>query len=56
MTTDKPRRVKVEKADGSGGSKRHTEIKKRKNRLERKAAKQDPECQPGYGKYRGWES
>lgn len=58
MTRDepRPRRVKVEQADGKGGSKRHTRTKKQKNRDERRLAKQDPEVQPGYGKYRGWES
>ena len=54
--TDRERRAKVEKADGSGGSKRHTEIKRRKNRSERRLAKQNPQVQPGYGRYRGWET
>lgn len=52
----RPRRAKVEEADGEGGSKRHTRTKKQKNRDERRLAKQEPECQPGYGKYNGWES
>jgi hypothetical protein len=25
-----------------------------KHRVERRRAKQDPECQPCYGKYQGW--
>ena len=34
----------------------HVFIKKRKARLERREAKRDTECTPGYGKYAGWES
>jgi len=48
----------VEQADGE--SKRsgdyHQHLKKRKARLERRRAKQDPEAPPGYGRYRGWET
>lgn len=41
---------------GTGKGNYHRYIKKRKNRLERHAAKRDPEVQPGYGRYAGWES
>jgi hypothetical protein len=34
----------------------HKFIKKLKNKLERHRANADPECQPAYGRYRGWES
>jgi hypothetical protein len=37
-------------------SKNRRELKKRKTRLERRAANAKPDTQPGYGKYRGWES
>lgn len=30
-------------------------LKKSKKRQERRKAKLDPECQPTYGKYQGWE-
>ncbi len=50
--------IACEKADGksrrAGGY--HQFIKRRKNRVERRRAKHDPECQPGYGRYRGWET
>jgi len=46
-----------EKADGkskrAGGY--HQWLKRQKARIERRRAKRDPECRPGYGKYRGWE-
>ena len=29
-------------------------VKRMKNKLERRRAKRDPECQPQYGKYSGW--
>ena len=46
-----------EQADARGiQSKRHTHLKRRKNRTERRRAKLDPEAQPGYGKYRGYET
>lgn len=56
-----------EKADGTshvGASYRHCGhnpsyhrfLKRAKNRAERRRAKQDPECVPGYGRYHGWET
>lgn len=48
----------TEQADGHsrrpGGY--HQFLKRRKNRLERKKAKADPESFPTYGKYQGWET
>jgi len=43
-----------EQADGSG-SNYHRFIKKQKHRVERRKAKKNPQCSPGYGKYRGYE-
>jgi hypothetical protein len=43
----------VEQADGSSGG--HRWLKKEKARTERRRAKKDPESQPAYGKYRGYE-
>lgn len=47
-----------EQADGR--SKRpngyHQWLKRQKHRLERHRAKQNPECNPGYGRYRGYET
>jgi len=37
-------------------SRYHKFIKVRKRRIERHKAKQNPEAQPTYGKYTGWES
>ena len=51
----KTSRAYGEMADGSGRSKYHKFLKKNKARNERKKAKRDPSCQPGYGKYRGYE-
>ena len=34
----------------------HAFLKRQKVRIERRRAKRDPECVPGYGKYQGWES
>lgn len=34
----------------------HRYLKRAKARAERRRAKKDPECVPGYGKYRGWET
>lgn len=34
----------------------HKFIKTRKNKLERHRANRNPETQPTYGKYQGWES
>ena len=50
----------LEKADGKGidnkhGRNYHRHLKLSKRRLERRRAKQQPECQPAYGAYRGWE-
>ena len=49
---------KIEQADGisrrSGGY--HQYIKKKKRQIERRRAKSDPECQPLYGRYKGWET
>ena len=49
-------KAKVEQADGQSGGKYHRFLKKRKARLERKKAKQKPECVPTYGKYKGYET
>jgi hypothetical protein len=55
----------MEQADGdSRGRKRngkrldgyHRYLKRAKARIERRRAHIDPECQPYYGKYRGWET
>ena len=45
----------IEKADGYSGDSYHRFIKKQKRRSERRRAKQNPECAPSYGKYKGWE-
>lgn len=34
----------------------HRFLKRRKVRLERRRANADPECQPAYGKYAGYET
>ena len=44
------------KADGIGGSKSHKFRKKHKLRIERRRAKNKPNCIPGYKKLNGWES
>jgi hypothetical protein len=51
-----------EKADGTsstGAGRRkgnyHRHLKRYKNRIERRRAKEDPECVPRYGRYQGWE-
>lgn len=49
-------RAKGVQADGWGGGNYHRFIKQQKNRQERRRAKRNPECQHGYGRYRGWES
>lgn len=46
---------KVEQADGYSGKRYHAWLKLQKRRLERHRAKRNPEVQPGYGKYRGYE-
>ena len=47
-------KAKCEQADGDGG-KYHKFLKKQKLRVERRKAKQDPECIPSYRKYKGYE-
>ena len=57
MDDQRPRRInraRIEERDGDYGSGRY--LKKEKNRSERRRAKQDPECDPSYGKYSGWET
>lgn len=45
-----------EQGDNSqGGTNRHKSLKKKKVKIERKKAKENPEVQPGYKKYRGYE-
>ena len=48
-------RAKGEMADGYSGGRYHRWLKKYKNRIERRRAKRNPECVPGYGFYRGYE-
>lgn len=44
-----------EKADGTGWDIRcRVFLKRRKARSERRRARLNPECVPGYGRYRGW--
>lgn len=44
-----------EQADGTGwGLRARKFLKRLKNRTERRRARRDPECQPLYGKYRGY--
>jgi hypothetical protein len=47
-----------EQADGKSKRKNdyHSLLKKNKNKSERRRAKLDPETQPAYGKYKGWET
>lgn len=40
---------------GKGHRGFHRFIKRRKIRIERRRAKAEPECQPAYGRYSGWE-
>lgn len=49
---------KCEQADGLSkrGKGYHQFLKKRKRRLERRRANVDPETQPAYRKYKGWET
>lgn len=55
-----PRFLKVncEQADDrpKRPSKRHKALKRRKNVIERRKAKRNPEAPPAYGKYRGYET
>lgn len=48
----------TEQADGHSKRRNgyHQFIKRRKNRIERRRAKVNPEIHPTYGKYRGWET
>jgi len=46
----------VEQADGYCHGKYHRHLKVSKRRIERRRAKRNPECQPGYGRYNGYES
>jgi hypothetical protein len=50
--------AKVMQADGrsrrAGGG--HQFLKKQKARAERRRARQNPECVPGYGRYKGYET
>lgn len=51
-----PRKARaVEQADGDEG-RYHRSLKKQKRRSERRRAKHDPECEPGYKKYYGYET
>ena len=53
-----PRRGKCERADGKSTGKKHSYhrfLKKHKVRLERHAAKRDPETPPAYRKFHGYE-
>lgn len=52
MRSSKP---KCWQADGYSGTNLHRRLKLRKRRLERHKAKQNPECVPTYGKYKGYE-
>lgn len=51
----KQRIPRIEKADVPS-TKGKRDLKKDKNRAERRAAKKDPETVPSYGKYSGWQS
>ena len=48
----------VEQADGKSKYSKcyHWWLKRWKARKERRAAKKNPECQDGYGKYKGYET
>ncbi len=48
-------KAKCEQADGWSGKRYHAFLKLQKRRLERHRARRNPEVQPGYGKYRGYE-
>ena len=48
-------KARGEKADGYSGGKFHRFLKRMKNRLERRRAKRNPVCVPGYKKHNGWE-
>ena len=44
-----------EQVDGKNGGAYRRYIKRRKNRIERRRAKLDPDTQPAYRRYYGWE-
>ena len=48
---------KIKMSSGRGKSRSGTErfLKKSKNRVERRRAKQNPECTPQYNRYAGWQ-
>lgn len=46
----------VEQADGQGGTRNHSFLKIQKRRVERRKAKNNPECIPTYKKYWGYET
>lgn len=48
----------IEKADGRSkrGDAYHQFLKRRKNRSERRRARENPECIPAYGRYKGYET
>lgn len=49
----------VNKADGklfNPKCRRQKFLRRRKNRAERRAAKSNPETQPMYGKFKGWDA
>jgi hypothetical protein len=48
-------KAKIEQADGYSGKIWHRFLKKMKLRNERRRAKRNPECMPGYKRYRGYE-
>jgi len=56
MTEQIERHLDYVKKDGSHPKSKYREwLKKSKIRSERRKAKVDPECQPTYNKYQGWE-
>lgn len=50
--------INCEQADGKSqrGGGYHQFLKRRKNRVERRKAKRDPEAAPTYRRYAGWET
>ena len=56
MTEQIERHLDFIKKDGSHPKSRYRQhLKKSKKRMERRKAKLDPEAQPTYKKYKGWE-
>ncbi len=49
-------KANVEQADGRSDTNYHKFLKQQKVRVERRRAKRNPECPPGYGRYRGYET